>query len=148
MTICYQVKFKLKKIKFRFIDLKFESRIPRTTAVDVGAIVVPGDKQSTEGTVAGECGHYVTQRLHVDLSGAFLHVVVTLGVVELGQLLVFLYTVGEQCPPCGVHKRVAGFVLFLKLGENSGSQYHAIRFTKVKHCYFENHLVQRRRFHL
>lgn len=73
--------------------------------------------------MAGECGHHVTQCLHVELSRAFLHVVITLGVEELGQFLVFLNTVGEQCSSGGVHKRVAGFVLFLKLGEDSSSQY-------------------------
>lgn len=64
--------------------------------------------------MAGEGGHDVAQGLHVHLSGALLHVVVTLGVVELGQLLVLGDTVGEQGPPGRVHQGVAGLVLLLQ----------------------------------
>lgn len=64
--------------------------------------------------MAGEGGHDVAQGLHVHLSGALLHVVITLGVVELGQLLVFGDTVGEQGPPGRVHQGVAGLVLLLQ----------------------------------
>lgn len=88
--------------------------------VDVGVIVVLGDKQFIEGIVVGECGYYVIQCFYVDLSGVFFYVVVILGVVEFGQFFVFLYIVGEQCFLCGVYKRVVGFVFFLKLGENLG----------------------------
>ena len=64
--------------------------------------------------MAGEGGHDVAQGLHVHLSGALLHVVITLGVVELGQLLVLGDTVGEQGPPRRVHQGVAGLVLLLQ----------------------------------
>lgn len=64
--------------------------------------------------MAGEGGHDVAQGLHVHLSGALLHVVVTLGVVELGQLLVFGDTVGEQGSPGRVHQGVTGLVLLLQ----------------------------------
>ena len=64
--------------------------------------------------MARKGGHDVAQGLHVHLSGALLHVVVTLGVVELGQLLVLGDTVGEQGPPGRVHQGVAGLVLLLQ----------------------------------
>ena len=95
-------------------DFFFSICLWRTTSCDVGAVVIPRHKQSTECTMAGEGGHDVAQGLHVHLSGALLHVVVTLGVVELGQLLVFGDTVGEQGPPGRVHQGVAGLVLLLQ----------------------------------
>ena len=81
--------------------------------------------------MAGEGGHDVAQGLHVHLSGALLHVVVTLGVVELGQLLVLGDTVGEQCPPGRVHQGVAGLVFLLQT-----TQFQFISFVQNVEVYF------------